>query len=95
VKYYLHRCRIDKQRATLVHCTGVLSLVSTAAAAALQGASSGVLCTLLKAGADPLAVNKQRLTPGQLAQRAAEDKLKAHTDKQSQDQSAVVCASLQ
>jgi ankyrin repeat protein len=62
-----------------------------ATAAALQGASSGVLCMLLKAGADPLAVNKQRLTPVQLAhrqghtaaaallQRAAEDKLKAHT----------------
>jgi hypothetical protein len=50
---------------------------------------------LLKAGADPLAVNRLRLTPVQLAQRgkhtaaavllqrAAEDKLKAHTDKQS------------
>jgi ankyrin repeat protein len=61
------------------------------AAAALQGASSGVLCMLLKAGTDPLAVNKLRLTPVQLAQRhghtaaaallqrAAEDKLKAHT----------------
>jgi hypothetical protein len=39
--------------------------------AALQGASSsGVLCMLLRAAADPLAVNKQRLTPVQLAQRS-------------------------
>jgi hypothetical protein len=48
---------------------------------------------LLKASADPLAVNKQRLTPVQLAQRkghtaaaamlqrAAEDKLRAHANK--------------